>query len=265
MKIVNKKYNLNNKLNKKIVLISDIHYHSKNDIMRLNDVLDNIKKINPDYICISGDILDKANVLDFDLLIEWLKKLSSVTKVIMTLGNHEFYVNKSKNIYRLSNKHINKIKKIENLYLLNNENKIIDNINFIGLVLPIEHYMLNNENEEEFKTYIKNIKTNNKYYNVLLCHSPVNISKKEILSKTNVDLALCGHMHGGVVPRFLRFLFGTTGLVSPQKRLFPKNVYGNIRVENKNVVITSGIKVLSESHFPFIGYVFSSEIVEINL
>ena len=265
MKIVNKKYNLGNKLNKKIVLISDIHYYSKNDIKRLNNILDNIKRINPDYICIPGDILDKASVLDFDLLIEWLKKLSNVTKVIMTLGNHEFYVNKSKKIYKLNNKNINRIKKINNLYLLDNENKVIDDINFIGLVLPIKHYMISNEKEEEFKDYIENIKTIENNYNVLLCHSPVNISKKEILNKINVDLVLCGHMHGGVVPRFLRFLFGTKGLISPQKRLFPKCVYGNIKVGNKNVIITSGVKVLSESHFPFVGYLFSSEIVEINL
>lgn len=265
MKIVNKKYNLDNKLNKKIVLISDIHYHSKKDIKRLNNVLDNIKKINPDYICISGDVLDKARVIDFSLLIEWLTKLSNVAKVIMTLGNHEFFVNKRKNIYKLSIKHINKIKKIENLYLLNNQNEIIDDINFIGLVLPIEHYMLNNENEEDFKSYIKYIKTNNKYYNVLLCHSPVNISKKEILNKIDVDLVLCGHMHGGMVPRFLRFLFGTKGLISPRKKLFPKNAYGKVKVGNINVIITSGIKVLSESHIPFATNMFSSEIVEINL
>ena len=265
MKILNKKYDLGNGLNKKIVLISDMHYYSKKDIIRLNYVLDNIKKINPDYICISGDILDKSNVLDFYLLIQWLKKLSNITKVIATLGNHEFYNNKRKKIYRLNHKYINQIKKIQNLYLLNNENKIIDNINFIGLVLPIEHYMLSYEKEEEFKSYIKTIETDNKHYNVLLCHSPVNISKKEILSKINVDLVLCGHMHGGLVPRFLRFLFRTKGLISPQKSLFPKYVYGNIKVENKNVIITSGIKILSESHLLFSSNIFYSEIVEINL
>ena len=47
MKIVTKKYNLNKKLNKKIVLISDIHYYSKKDINHLNKVLDKINfKIN---------------------------------------------------------------------------------------------------------------------------------------------------------------------------------------------------------------------------
>ena len=35
--------------------------------------------------------------------------------------------------------------------------------------------------------------------------------------------------------------------------------------ENKNIIITSGIKVLSESHFPIIGKFFASEIVEIKI
>lgn len=264
MKIINKKYNLGNELNKKIVLISDIHYYSKKDIKRLNNVLDNIKRIKPDYICISGDNFDKAEVFDFDLLIVWLKKLADVTKVIMTLGNHDFYENKERNIYKLNTKYINKIKKIENLYFLDNQNKVLDNINFIGLVLPINHYQFDNESEKEFEKYVQKVKPINKYYNVLLCHSPINISKEKFLNRINVDLVLCGHMHGGVVPRFLRFLFGTKGLISPQKKLFPKNVYGNIKVGNKNVIITSGIKVLSESHFPLLTNVFSSEIVEIS-
>lgn len=265
MKIINKRYYLSNKLNKRIVLISDIHYCNKNDIIHLNKVLDKIKKIKPDYICVPGDTLDKSEVCDFKFLVEWLIKLSNVTKVIMSLGNHEFYIDKRNNKYGLNNKIINKIKKVNNLYFLDNQNIVLDNINFIGMTLPIQHYMCTCENEEEFKEYIKDINPNKKYYNVLLCHSPVNISKKEILNKTNFDLVLCGHMHSGVVPRFLRFLFGNKGLVSPQKKLFPSNVYGNIRLKDKNVIITSGIKVLSSKHFGILRNVFPSEIAEINL
>lgn len=265
MKIISKKYNISNKLNKKIVLISDIHYYNKNDIYILNKVLDKIKKINPNYICISGDTIDNSSVYDFDLLLTWLKKLASISKVIMVLGNHEFYLNKKNNIYKLNEDYINQIKKINNLYLLDNENIIINDINFIGITLPITHYMYKGESKEDFKKYIKNIKTNNKYYNVLLCHSPINISRKDIIDSIDVDLVLCGHMHGGIVPRFLRFLFGTRGLISPQKNIFPNNVYGNIKIKNKNIIITSGINVLSQSHFPLLKGAFSSEIVEIYL
>lgn len=265
MRIINKKYNLSNKLNKSIVLISDIHYYSKKDIILLNKVLDNIKKIKPDYICITGDTLDNSNINDLNLLIEWLSKLTNICKVIMVLGNHEYYYNKKNNIYKLNDSYINKIKNINNLYFLDNQNKVIDSINFIGLTLPIEHYQFFSENKEDFKRYIKNIKINKKYYNILLCHSPINIVKEEIINKIDVDLVLCGHTHGGIVPRFLRFIFKQSGLISPQKTLFPKNVYGNIKLKNKNIIITSGIKVISESHFKILKNLLASEVVEIKL
>lgn len=265
MKIVNKKYNLGNKLNKKIVLISDIHYYSKKDIKQLNKVLDNIKQINPDYICIAGDTTDNSNVSNINLFIEWLTKLSTISKVIMVLGNHEYYVDKKNSIYKLNDKYIKEINRIDNLYFLDNNNKVLDNINFIGLTLPIDHYMINGEYIGDFKKYIKNIKTNEKYYNVLLCHSPINISKEKIINKINIDLVLCGHMHGGLIPNVLKPIFKNTGLIDPMMKLFPKNAYGHIKVGNKNVIISSGIKVISESHFILLKNLFASEVVEINL
>lgn len=261
MKIINKKYNISCNLDKNIVLLSDIHYYSKKDLLRLNKVLDNIKNIHPDYICISGDFIDNANVVNFDLFIEWLTKLSLVAPIMMVLGNHEYY--NEKGIYKLNDKYIETLKTIKNIYFLDNNNKRIDNINFCGLTLPIEYY--EKEKQEDFKKYVKNIKSVKNCYNILLCHSPINISKDEIIKNVSADLVLCGHMHGGLVPRILRPLFKTKGLISPQKTLFPNNAYGNIKVQNKNIIITSGIKVLSESHFKLLTNVFSSEIVEIKL
>jgi len=144
-------------------------------------------------------------------------------------------------------------------------NLIINNINFMGITLPIEHYMNNKENKEEFKKYIKNIKTNKNYYNILLCHSPINITRKDIINKIDIDLVLCGHMHGGIIPNFLRFIFKTNGLISPHKILFPSNVYGLINRNKKYIVITSGITVLSRSHSLLFNNIFSSEIVEISI
>ena len=83
MKIVNKIYNISNKLNKKIVLISDIHYYSKKDVFRLNNIYNNIKKINPNYICITGDTIEKSSVFDLELLIDWLNKLTTICKVFI--------------------------------------------------------------------------------------------------------------------------------------------------------------------------------------
>ena len=92
-------------------------------------------------------------------------------------------------------------------------------------------------NLEEFNKYLKKLKTYKKYYNVLLCHSPVNVVNSNKLK--NIDLVLCGHMHGGVVPNFIRKLFKTNGFINPQFKLFPKNAYGHVKRQNKNIIITS--------------------------
>ena len=266
MKIVNKTYNIDNKINTNIVLISDIHYHSKTDLKLLDKVLEEIKKIKPNYICITGDIIDEAYITDEKDFINWLTKLSKITKVIIALGNHEYYINKFENIYGLNKELIDKISSINNLYLLDNANKIIDDINFIGVTLPIEYYLEENSNNN-LDIYLKKLKTYQSKYNILLCHTPINLTNKKLISKYNFDLILCGHTHGGIVPRIFRFLFKTNGLISPRKTLFPKNVYGNIKINKTNIVITSGIRVISNINIglKLLQNVFAAEIVKIKI
>lgn len=258
MKIINKIYNIKSNINKKIVLISDIHYENKKDLKRLNSILDNIREINPDYICIPGDITNTSQIQDEEELVNWLKNLSSITKVIISIGNHEFYINKYKKTYGLNKKLLTKISNIKNIYLLDNDNTIIDDINFIGVTIPAEYY----DKEEYFYTWIKNIKTNKKHYNVLLCHSPHNIYNFNELENKNINLVLCGHMHGGVVFNFLRPIFKNRGLISPTKKLFPQNAYGHIKTLKLDILITSGIRVLP---FKLLNKLFKPEIVKINL
>lgn len=260
MKIINKNYDIKGSLNTNIVLISDIHYYNKKDIIHLNKVLDNIKQIKPNFICIPGDITDESNIYDEKYLIEWLTKLSSISKVILTLGNHELYINKSKKIYGLNNELIIKIKKIKNLYLLDNESKVIDNINFTGVTLNIDEYHSEEKHIIDFTKY--NI--NNKYYNIVLCHTPISITNETDLK--NIDLVLCGHTHGGIVPCFLRKIFKNNGIISPSKRLFPKKVYGKIIKQKTTIVITSGITVVSHlNSFRILKNLFTSEIVKIEI
>ena len=260
MKIINKTYNIDSNLNKNIVLISDIHYSSKKDIKILNNILDNIKELKPDYICIPGDIIHKSKINDEKLFINWLKKLSLISKVIISIGNHEFYINKYKKIFGLNKSFFKKVSKINNIYLLDNENIVIDNINFIGLTPSIEIYHNESNNLDKFNKCLKKVKTNKKNYNVLLCHSPVNIVNSNLLN--NIDLILCGHMHGGVVPNFMRKIFKNKGFINPNLNLFPKDVYGLIKKDNTSIIITSGIKVL---HSNILNKIFKPEVVKISL
>ena len=106
-----KNYDVEGQINKKIVVLADIHYYDQKDMKKLNKIRDKVKDINPDYICIPGDLTDEAFIYDEDLLIKFLKGLSSICKVIISIGNHELI--KTKKHIKANNYELkNKIKKI---------------------------------------------------------------------------------------------------------------------------------------------------------
>ena len=257
MKIYNKNYVVKGSVNKKIVLISDLHFFNRKDILRLKKLLDPIKNVKPDFICIPGDFTDKSIIKDEDLLLNWLKELSNITKVIISIGNHEFYANKHKKIYKLNEVLMNKISSIKNIYLLDNKNKIIDDINFMGITLPVRSCDV-----QYINNLINNLNVDKNLYNILLCHSPIDICKKEILENSNINLVLSGHMHGGITPRFLRPIFKNRGIISPNRVLFPKYAYGYIKIGFTDVIITSGIKVFPNN---YITKLFSPEIADLTI
>ena len=260
MRIYNKTYNLNG-VNANIVHISDIHYYSKNDMKNLNKVLDEIKKIEPNYICITGDLTDESNVFDEEMLIEWLTKLSNISKVMLSLGNHEFYINKCNSIYGLNNELFKKIKNIDNLYFLDNKNVLIDDINFIGLTLPVGYY-LSESNKPNMEKYLKELKIKEKYYNILLCHSPINLLNEDLLKKYKLNLILCGHTHGGMIPRILKPIFKNNGLITPSKKITLTTSYGHLKIYNTDIIITSGITAISNmNNFKMLKNIYDMEIV----
>ena len=201
MKINKEYYCLGNKYNKRIILLSDIHYFSKRIIPQLYNILENIKKLKPDYICISGDIVDDKNIKNQDLLIKWFKDLAKIAKVIIELGNHEFYFNHE--IEKCYDKKLfDKIDRIKNVYLLDNKIHSCDGINFIGVTLPNDYYD-NGEDKDDLIYFM-----NKKYpylscgYNIMLIHSPYQIARNDVIKKIkchkDINLILSGHMHGGL-------------------------------------------------------------------
>ena len=268
-RIIEKNYDVQAKINKKIVVLSDIHYYDKKNIKKLSKVLKKVEFIKPDYICIPGDLIDEAKIYDKDLLIEWLTNLGKICKVIISVGNHELFITK-KHIPTFNTGLIEQIKKIENIFYLDNEIKRIDNINFIGLTLPIDFYYKYNEDNDYFIKYFnkKFSKIDNRY-NILLCHSPISIANKNVLDKlkigNKINLVLSGHMHGGITPNILKKVLKGKGFISPRRRILEKNCYGFNKINNTNFIISSGITVASHiNSFRFFDRFFSSEISIIN-
>ena len=199
-------------VDKRIVLLSDIHYNSKKERVYLDKVLAKLNKMEYDYLCISGDLIDRSIVVDEELLIDWIKELSKLSKVIISIGNHELTNDRKEHVYDFNEELYKKINKLRNVHVLDNKDYVDGNVRFIGLTLPVDFYYKYRENNNFFMRFVNN-KFPNEYkdkYNILLCHSPKSVTDIKTFESTklltNIQLILCGHMHAGVTPYFMRFV-----------------------------------------------------------
>lgn len=267
--IINKKYNISNSYNKRIILISDIHFYSKKISPLLYELLDNINAQKPDYICITGDLVDDKNIKDKEYLLDWIKNLSKICKVLISIGNHELYFN-HKIEADYDHELFDKMDRIKNVYVLNNKIKRVCGINFIGVTLPGDYYDLGEQENDLVYFMNKKFPKLDQGYNILLCHSPYQIVKKDVLDdfkcKDNIDLILSGHMHAGLTFEWMKKYLKGRGLFTPQKTFFTKYCYGLYNVNNTKIIISSGVTKLAKSHiFKLFNKLYKSEIVTIDL
>ena len=249
-----------------IAHIADIHFDIPYNLEILEKIPQKIKEMNPDYICVTGDIVDNNGVLDnpkqYQIIHNFFKNLCSISKVIVTLGNHE--MQGKKNIVNNYNEILNKLRKISTLIVLDNENYIDNNICFTGFNLSHEYYKLKDEKYnlfiEEFNKL--NLKLDKNKYNVLLIHTPEDLLSDNIYNSVkDFELILAGHTHGGMMPIKMK---GHNG-ISAGNRWFPKNVRGHLKRNNTNLIICSGIVRLSNStrFFRHFNWLYASHINKI--
>ena len=260
--IISKKVN-----NITMAFLSDIHYYENFDIKLEEDLIKKVKQILPNYIFITGDIIDNASYLDMefnrDKLLNFMKSLSSITKVFLILGGHDLEDVKEKDYTKYKKIWHQLIDNKDNIYLLDNSIYTDDNINVIGITLEYEYYRT--KPYENVDLIIEELnknkyKVSNKKYNILLLHSPRRIITNKAVNNisllNSIDLILCGHMHDGVLPKFLKWLPTSIGLISPHKTLFPKYARGMIHKKTSNVniflLVSSGVTKISNSAPQFV-------------
>ena len=269
-----KKYKIKNKknINVRIAHISDIHFSHEYKIKRLKMIKQKIQKMKPDYICITGDLVDIYDVIydtNFNEFTTWLKEISEIAKTIISIGNHE-YIKLTETGCTKTND-ISWLKKLqtERLIVLDNEIYNDNNITFIGYNPDFDYYYKDKENNPHThnKYITKLIKKANKEYTILLLHTPMLLVNKDNYKKIenfkNIDLVLSGHTHGGLIPSFIP---GNFGIVSPHRKLFPKKVRGKIKLETNNIIISSGVMKLSrKSKLTYLNDIYGTNINEINI
>jgi predicted MPP superfamily phosphohydrolase len=243
------------KLKKDITFIhiGDIHYNETTSAKKLEYIKYAIEDAHPDYIFITGDLLDRPKITKnkekIKLLVSWLNSLGNIAKVFISLGNHDI-------ILEEDYKFFNKLNDINNIYVLNNQSYEDENVFISGFTLPTNYYY-NIEKHEDEDALLETLQNNfnlvtnlpKKKYKVALIHSPILLSEKKVVEKSKeYDLVLSGHMHNGLIPRILdKIIKNNYGLISPDKRLFAKNTRGKIKTKYYTIIITGGITKLSPS------------------
>lgn len=158
----------------KIVQLTDIHIGSRSTKF-LEKIVNKTNTLNPDYVVITGDLVD-FNTIGYEDLYS-LKKLK--TKTYFVIGNHERYVD--------TNKIISILQKL-NIIVLRNETLIDKEIQFIGID--------DADSKLQVSKVLKNIKLAKEKYSILLYHRPKGFN---FATEKGINLMLCGHTHKGQI------------------------------------------------------------------
>lgn len=214
----------------RFVMISDLHNQEYGDG---NDkVVDAVKKINPDFIVVAGDLITAEEDEDITPGIALLKTLAHDYRVYFGIGNHETKVKQCRD--RFGNKFgvLKDGLSDQNIIFLENESVDIPeyNIRLTGLELDLvffERFHKRKKMDENYMTNAVSYPAEGKC-NILIAHNPDYFPD---YAKWGADLVLAGHVHGGIMRLPL-----LGGVIAPSLRLFPKYDGGVFR-EGKSVML----------------------------
>lgn len=213
----------------RFVLISDLHNKVYTD--GNSSIIQAIKKINPDFIVLAGDLVTSAAKEDNTPGMLLIKALSLDYKIYYGLGNHETKIKQEHE--RFGGKFDQLKRGLEDKNIIFLENKGVNipefNIRITGLELGLD-YFAHFHKKEMRDGYIAEIAeppAKNRC-NILIAHNP---DYFEEYAAWGADLVLSGHVHGGIMRLPL-----LGGVIAPSYRIFPKYDGGVFR-EGKSVML----------------------------
>ena len=244
-------YVINKNGKDKVILhMADIHFNSNTKESLFRKILDKVYKIKPDYVIITGDLIDSPNVakdrIRIKKFVNFLSCMSEVSKVIISIGNHDVVLEDDLKFFK-------KINEIKNIYVLDNDKYVDDCIYVYGITLPSEYYY-NMNGKEDYNLLLKALRKNNRMISklpknlvhIFLCHSPMGLKIDEVQERLKeFDLLLSGHMHNGALLPIMEVFGGHWGIIAPTKKLFPAICRGRVKLKNNDLIITSGVTKLS--------------------
>lgn len=229
--------------NVRVVLLTDLHLQEfGTDNVEL---VSEISKLTPDIIAIAGDMNIHGNE-DYSVVLTLCEQLVEIAPVYYSLGNHEY------------------------VDVIFNDSNIIQDLRDTGVtVLPDASAEITvgeteiligglSEGPEQFEKYGREFFDAfiaDSRFKLLLVHYPEEFDG--VLEDYPIDLALCGHAHGGQIR--LPFI---GGLYSADQGFFPKLAEGYHEIGNSKVIISRGLG--SSNPVPRINNTPEIVVVDIN-
>lgn len=219
--------------NIKIVHVADLHKRTfgKENIR----LIQRISEEKPDVILISGDIVSRS-CTEFSAVETLLSNMVKIAPVFMVLGNHENDLAPEFSTMFLA--------AVENsgVVLLRNESRIIEirgrKLKICGLELESTVYKKNGSyralDKLELSEINEKLGKKPEIETILLVHNPF---FAEVYAQWGAEYAVCGHVHGGAA----RIPLTRIGLLSPERKLFPKYTCGVYTLGITKVLVSSGL------------------------
>lgn len=208
-----------------ILHISDLH--SKKFGRDNAQLYSKIKEINPDYIMLTGDMVNASDT-NFDVFYDLAQEIGSEYETYFIVGNHEL---------ALSNKDYNAIVKTITdfgIKILDNETTTLtkngQTINLHGMWFNSKYYFSDDFNIDTMENIMG---TDNGGFDILLTHNPKYI---DVYADWGAEITLTGHVHGGMVR--LPIL---GGIFSPERTLFPKYDEGIYATDSNYMLVSRGL------------------------
>lgn len=229
------------------VLLADLHNRTFGaDNHRL---IKRIDKLNPDFIIMAGDIINKKESSYPGHAYTLLDKLSDRYQIIFAYGNHEQRLEQFKTT---SETEVTKEEESNNrswiefkerlkkkgVIFLDNESTVMEckgvKLRLTGLSIDTEYFGFHTKKEMD-PEYLPSLigKKSDQEYQLLIAHNPVYF---QCYAEWGADLIVSGHMHGGMMR-----LPGVGGVLSPQAKFFPKYDSGIHSYRNSQLIVTRGL------------------------
>lgn len=219
-----------------IAQISDFH-NTRSKAVR-DKIISALLESKPDIIVVTGDFIDYYRT-DTEISLEFLRRVIPVAPVYYVPGNHEARIEKYPQFSASAERLGARVLDDCIVSVVRGDSKI----DIVGVKDPYfykEYEPVPERRIDILSEKLKSLLQAGESYTVLLSHRP---ELAELYADSGVDLALCGHAHGG---QFRLPFVG--GVFSPSQGLLPKYTCGLYETNGKRMIVSRGI---GNSSFPF--------------